>query len=90
MIIPIRSPRVTILPFANSVAYPFFIATPDTIVPRAFKTQNMGIETIFIIRGPTKGIAATKTPIPTKISVKMLTANAAKTIIFLSMPVSPV
>ena len=46
MIIPMRSARVIIRPLASSVAYPFFIARPETNVPRAFKIQNMGIETI--------------------------------------------
>ena len=73
-------------PLASSVAYPFLIANPDTNVPNAFNTQNMGIEIIFIIIGPTTGIAAINIPIPAKISVKTPMINAANTISFLSIP----
>ena len=86
MIIPIRRARVKILPFASSVAYPFLIASPDTNVPSALNTQKIGIVTIFIIIGPIIGIAATKAPRPTKISVKTLIAKAVNTTTFLSTP----
>ncbi len=86
MIIPIRSASVMMRPFASSVAYHFFIAIPDTNVPKAFKIQKIGIDTILIIIGPTTGIAATKMPIPAKISVNTPTINAVKTISFLSIP----
>ena len=86
MIIPIRSARVKILPRVSSVAYPFLIARPETKVPMALKTQNMGIVTILIIIGPTIGTAAIIALNPTKASVKTLIINALKTIIFLSTP----
>ena len=78
MIIPIRRARVKILPLANSVAYPFLIASPDTSVPMALNTQKTGMVTIFIIIGPTIGIAATKALRPTKTSVKTLITKAIK------------
>ena len=86
MIIPISSARVIIFPLAISVPYPFFIATPDTTVPMAFKIRKKGIETTFTIKGPIIGIAAMRTPKPTKISVKILITKAVNTIIFLSTP----
>ena len=86
MIIPIRSARVKILPRASSVAYPFLIASPETSVPIALNIQNTGIVTIFIIIGPTIGIAAIKAPRPTKTSVNTLIIKAIKTRNFLSIP----
>ena len=83
---PIRSARVIIRPLASSVAYPFFIAMPETRVPSAFNIQKTGTETIFIIIGPIRGIAATMTPRPAKISVKTPKINAVNTISFLSIP----
>ena len=81
-----RSARVIIRPFANFVVYPFFIASPETSVPRAFKIQKIGKEITLIINGPINGIIAIKALIPTKISVKIVTINVVKTIIFLSIP----
>ena len=86
MIIPIRRARVKILPRASSVAYPFLIASPETKVPIALKTQNTGIVTILIIIGPTIGTAAISALKPTKASVKTLIINALNTINFLSIP----
>ena len=83
MTIPTRRANVKILPRASSVAYPFFIATPETIVPNALKTQNMGIVITLTIIGPTIGIAAISAPRPTKSSVNTLMTNAIKTITFL-------
>ena len=79
MIIPIRRARVKILPLANSVAYPFLIASPDTSVPIALNIQKTGMVTIFIIIGPIIGIAAIKALSPTKTSVKTLITKAIKT-----------
>ena len=86
MIIQIRSARVIIRPLANSVALPFFMAMPDTRVPKAFKIQKIGIDTIFIIIGPISGIAATRAPTPTNNSVKIPIIKAEKTMTFLSIP----
>ena len=86
MIIPIRRARVKILPFANSVAYPFLIASPDINVPIALNTQKTGMVTIFIIIGPTIGMAAIKTLRPTKASVKTPITKVINTINFLSIP----
>ena len=83
---PISIAKVIILLFANSVAYPFFIATADIIYPKAFRTQKIGIVTILIRKGPKKGTAPIIKPRPTKISVKILRTNAKKIIIFLSTP----
>ena len=86
MIIPIRRATVKILPFAKWVAYPFFMATADIKVLRAFKNQKTGIVIILIINGPTIGIEAIKAPIPKNASVNTLRINAEKMIIFSLTP----
>ena len=48
--------------------------------------KDMGIETILMIIGPITGIAATRIPIPAKISVNTPMINATRTISFLSIP----
>ena len=86
MIIPIRRLRVTIRLLANSVAYPFLMATPDTTYPMAFNNQNTGMEITLMIKGPMNGIMPTNAPRPTKSCVKILITKVANKMIFLSMP----
>ena len=86
MIIPIRRARVIILPLANSAVYPFFIAIPETRVPKAFNIKKKGMDITFIIIGPIIGIAAIRAPNPAKISVATPIMKTINKRIFLSIP----